>query len=203
MCFSENLLAHQALSDPDRRRLCKLINFQKLSQEAGAHAAQNERLPLQSIVQVLYFEQIRLRNALFCSYPDDDHKPMHRSWRINSGAVSAAVSPRDNYASLRRENRELKLELARIRMKLNNLEKDHVYNMISKRTETESSPSKRTSEAARLHPSFYELALQVLSQSGEEYDEHGGRNVLKEMMQMLIALPPKSWSKPSALIVIL
>ncbi|XP_006356774.1 BTB/POZ domain-containing protein At5g48800 isoform X1 [Solanum tuberosum] len=120
------LKAHQALSDPDRRRLCKLIDFQKLSQESGAHAAQNERLPLQSIVQVLYFEQMRLRNALFCSYPDDDHKPMHQSWRINSGAVSAAMSPRDNYASLRRENKELKLELARMRMRLNDLEKDHV-----------------------------------------------------------------------------
>lgn len=118
--------AHQSLSDPDRRRLCKLIDFQKLSQESGAHAAQNERLPLQSIVQVLYFEQMRLRNSLFCSYPDDDHKPMQQSWRLNSGAVSAAMSPRDNYASLRRENRELKLELARMRMRLNDLEKDHV-----------------------------------------------------------------------------
>ncbi|KAK4366190.1 hypothetical protein RND71_014070 [Anisodus tanguticus] len=120
------LKAHQGLSDPDRMRLCRLIDFQKLTQEAGAHAAQNERLPLQSIVQVLYFEQMRLRNALFCSYPDDDHKPMHQSWRINSGALSAAMSPRDNYASLRRENRELKLELARMRMRLNDLEKDHV-----------------------------------------------------------------------------
>lgn len=36
------------------------------------------------------------------------------------------MSPRDNYASLRRENRELKLELARLRMRLNDLEKDHV-----------------------------------------------------------------------------
>ncbi|KAL3531115.1 hypothetical protein ACH5RR_010437 [Cinchona calisaya] len=120
------LKAHQGLSDPDRRKLCKLIDFQKLSQEAGAHAAQNERLPLQSIVQVLYFEQLRLRNALFCSYPDEDHKPMHQSWRISSGALSAAMSPRDNYASLRRENRELKLELARMRMRLNDLEKEHV-----------------------------------------------------------------------------
>ncbi|XP_071937556.1 BTB/POZ domain-containing protein At5g48800-like [Coffea arabica] len=120
------LKAHQSLSDPDRRKLCKLIDFQKLSQEAGAHAAQNERLPLQSIVQVLYFEQLRLRNALFCSYPDDDHKPLHQSWRISSGALSAAMSPRDNYASLRRENRELKLELARLRMRLNDLEKEHV-----------------------------------------------------------------------------
>lgn len=36
------------------------------------------------------------------------------------------MSPRDNYASLRRENRELKLELARLRMRLNDLEKEHV-----------------------------------------------------------------------------
>ncbi|KAM7527403.1 hypothetical protein LguiB_030813 [Lonicera macranthoides] len=121
------LKAHQGLSDPDRKKLCKLIDFQKLSQEAGAHAAQNERLPLQSMVQVLYFEQLRLRNALSSSYPEDDPKPMvHQSWRISSGALSAAMSPRDNYASLRRENRELKLELARLRMRLNDLEKEHV-----------------------------------------------------------------------------
>lgn len=120
------LKAHPGLVDQDKRKLCKLIDFQKLSQEAGSHAAQNERLPLQSIVQVLYYEQLRLRSALFCSYAEDDPKPTHQSWRISSGALSAAMSPRDNYASLRRENRELKLELARLRMRLNDLEKEHV-----------------------------------------------------------------------------
>lgn len=119
--------AHQGLSDMDKKKLCKLIDFQKLSPEAGAHAAQNERLPLQSIVQVLYFEQLRLRNALGCCSGDDDPKPMYHSWRTSSGALSAAMSPRDNYASLRRENRELKLELARLRMRLNDLERDHVF----------------------------------------------------------------------------
>ncbi|KAH6784943.1 Phototropic-responsive NPH3 family protein [Perilla frutescens var. hirtella] len=120
------LKAHTGLTDQERRKLCKLIDFQKLSQEAGSHAAQNERLPLQSIVQVLYYEQLRLRSALCCSYAEDDPKPTHQSWRISSGALSAAMSPRDNYASLRRENRELKLELARLRMRLNDLEKEHV-----------------------------------------------------------------------------
>ncbi|XP_041992667.1 BTB/POZ domain-containing protein At5g48800-like [Salvia splendens] len=125
------LKAHQGLTDQERRKLCKLIDFQKLSQEAGSHAAQNERLPLQSVVQVLYYEQLRLRTAMLCTgssaFPDDDAKPAaHQSWRISSGALSAAMSPRDNYASLRRENRELKLELARLRMRLNDLEKEHV-----------------------------------------------------------------------------
>ncbi|XP_010524688.1 PREDICTED: BTB/POZ domain-containing protein At5g48800 [Tarenaya hassleriana] len=121
------LKAHQGLSDSDKKKLSKLIDFQKLSQEAGAHAAQNERLPLQSIVQVLYFEQLRLRSSLCSSYSDEEPKPkQNQSWRINSGALSAAMSPKDNYASLRRENRELKLELARLRMRLNDLEKEHI-----------------------------------------------------------------------------
>uniref|UniRef100_A0A9I9E0A4 BTB/POZ domain-containing protein n=2 Tax=Cucumis melo TaxID=3656 RepID=A0A9I9E0A4_CUCME len=120
------LKAHQGLPDIDKKKLCKLIDFQKLSPEAGAHAAQNERLPLQCMVQVLYFEQLRLRNALSNSCADEDYKPSHQSWRISSGALSAAMSPRDNYASLRRENRELKLELTRLRMRLNDLEKEHV-----------------------------------------------------------------------------
>ncbi|KAL6497888.1 hypothetical protein OROHE_026915 [Orobanche hederae] len=138
------LKAHRSLTDAERRKLCKLIDSHKLSPEAGAHAAQNERLPLQSIVQVLYHEQLRLRNALFGSHPDDHdpNKPVHQSWRVSSGTVSAAMSPRDNYASLRRENRELKLDLARIRMRMNDLEKEHV-SMKRNMEKTSSSSSSR------------------------------------------------------------
>ncbi|PHU23217.1 Homeobox protein knotted-1-like 3 [Capsicum chinense] len=46
------------------------------------------------------------------------------------------------------------------------------YKIVPKRTEIKPSPSKGTSEAARLHPPLYELALQALSQSEAEYDEH-------------------------------
>ncbi|KAF3635983.1 putative protein EIN4-like [Capsicum annuum] len=45
-------------------------------------------------------------------------------------------------------------------------------NMAPKIKEIESSPSKRTSAAAQLHPPLYELALQTLSQSGAEDNEH-------------------------------
>ncbi|KAM3344839.1 hypothetical protein P3S68_024548 [Capsicum galapagoense] len=43
----------------------------------------------------------------------------------------------------------------------------------------ESSPSKGTSEAARLYPLLYELALQTLSQSGAEDNEHGEEKCFK------------------------
>lgn len=40
------------------------MNCQKLSLEASTHAAQNERLPLRTIVQVLFFEQLKLRTSV-------------------------------------------------------------------------------------------------------------------------------------------
>ncbi|KAL0884398.1 hypothetical protein Bca101_008379 [Brassica carinata] len=124
------LKVHPNIKDSERYRLCKTIDSQKLSQEACSHAAQNERLPVQMAVQVLYFEQIRLRNAMSSSisptqflFTGNCHQFPQRG---GSGAGSGAISPRDNYASVRRENRELKLEVARMRMRLTDLEKDHI-----------------------------------------------------------------------------
>ncbi|GKV34141.1 hypothetical protein SLEP1_g42550 [Rubroshorea leprosula] len=58
------LKAHPWLTDSEREQLCRLMNCQKLSLEASTHAAQNERLPLRFIVQVLFFEQLRLRTSV-------------------------------------------------------------------------------------------------------------------------------------------
>ncbi|KAF8394795.1 hypothetical protein HHK36_018731 [Tetracentron sinense] len=116
------LKAHPMLTENESKKLCKFIDCQKLSQEACNHAAQNDRLPVQMAVRVLYFEQIRLKNALSGSSGDG-----FLSQRISSGIPSAAMSPRDNYASLRRENRELKLEISRMRVRLSDLEKEQLF----------------------------------------------------------------------------
>ncbi|KAI9118970.1 hypothetical protein K1719_009645 [Acacia pycnantha] len=122
------LKVHPNIKESERYRLCKTIDCQKLSQEACSHAAQNERLPVQMAVQVLYFEQIRLRNAMNGGHNQLFFAGFNGQFpqRSGSGAGSGAISPRDNYASVRRENRELKLEVARMRMRLTDLEKDHV-----------------------------------------------------------------------------
>ncbi|CAH8336831.1 unnamed protein product [Eruca vesicaria subsp. sativa] len=127
---SSILKVHPNIKESERYRLCKTIDSQKLSQEACSHAAQNERLPVQMAVQVLYFEQIRLRNAMSSSISPTQFlfsgNCQQFPQRGGSGAGSGAISPRDNYASVRRENRELKLEVARMRMRLTDLEKDHI-----------------------------------------------------------------------------
>ncbi|KAG2311379.1 hypothetical protein Bca4012_025908 [Brassica carinata] len=130
------LKVHPNMKDSERYRLCKTISCQKLSQDASSHAAQNERLPIQIAVQVLFYEQTRLKNTMTSGGGGSGACGSNQSQfflfpgqfpnRSGSGMASGAISPRDNYASVRRENRELRLEVARMRMRLTDLEKDHV-----------------------------------------------------------------------------
>lgn len=54
------LKSHPEASKMERKALCKLMDCQKLSVEASVHAAQNERLPVRAVIQVLFSEQTKL-----------------------------------------------------------------------------------------------------------------------------------------------
>lgn len=56
------LKAHPGVSKQERKSLCRLIDSRKLSPEASLHAAQNERLPVRAVIQVLLSEQTKLNN---------------------------------------------------------------------------------------------------------------------------------------------
>ncbi|KAK9090314.1 hypothetical protein Sjap_023491 [Stephania japonica] len=51
------LKSHPDLNKNERRKLCQVLDFKKLSKESCIHAVQNERLPLRVVVQILLFEQ--------------------------------------------------------------------------------------------------------------------------------------------------
>ncbi|KAG7539400.1 NPH3 domain [Arabidopsis suecica] len=110
------LKAHPNMSDVERKKVCSLMDCQKLSREACAHAAQNDRLPVQTIVQVLYYEQQRLRGEVT---NDSDSPP----------PPAAVLPPKlssytDELSKLKRENQDLKLELLKMKMKLKEFEKE-------------------------------------------------------------------------------
>ncbi|XP_058776111.1 BTB/POZ domain-containing protein At5g03250-like [Vicia villosa] len=58
------LKSHAWMTESEKEQICRLMNCQKLSLEASTHAAQNERLPLRVVVQVLFFEQLKLRTSV-------------------------------------------------------------------------------------------------------------------------------------------
>ncbi|CAN6450281.1 unnamed protein product [Victoria cruziana] len=53
------LKEHPGVTKSEKKRICKLMDCRKLSTDACTHAAQNDRLPLRVVVQVLFFEQVR------------------------------------------------------------------------------------------------------------------------------------------------
>ncbi|KAJ3674931.1 hypothetical protein LUZ60_005547 [Juncus effusus] len=52
---------HSWLTEAEKEQLCHLINIQKLSVDARKHAAQNKKLPLRVVVNVLFVEQLHLK----------------------------------------------------------------------------------------------------------------------------------------------
>lgn len=92
------------------------MDCQKLSREACAHAAQNDRLPAQTVVQVLYYEQQRLREAM-----TGTESPAIASKQSLHSVVTHSVS--DELSRLKRENDDLKIELVKMKMRLREIER--------------------------------------------------------------------------------
>lgn len=116
------LKSHPWLSESEREQLCRLIDCQKLSLEACTHAAQNERLPLRIIVQVLFFEQLQLRNSIAGCFLVSENLEGSRQFP-RSGMVGAG-SNEGGWATAVRENQVLKVGMDNMRMRVSELEKE-------------------------------------------------------------------------------
>ncbi|KAK9108754.1 hypothetical protein Sjap_016814 [Stephania japonica] len=132
------LKAHPWVTEEERERICGVMDCQKLTLEACTHAAQNERLPLRAVVQVLFFEQLQLRHAIAGSLlstapppplaaptqleeqldddDDDDDEHEHEIGNGTNGVVRwrAAV----------RENQVLRLDMDSMRSRVQELERE-------------------------------------------------------------------------------
>lgn len=112
--------AHSWLSEAEREQLCRLLDCQKLSLEACTHAAQNERLPLRVVVQVLFFEQLQLRTSIAgCLLVSDN---LEGSRPLRSGIATSGEA--GGWATAVRENQVLKVGMDNMRMRLAELEKE-------------------------------------------------------------------------------
>ncbi|KAK4488150.1 hypothetical protein RD792_003892 [Penstemon davidsonii] len=113
------LKSHPWLAESDREQLCRLMDCQKLSLEACTHAAQNERLPLRVIVQVLFFEQLQLRTSIAGCFLVSDNLDGSRQLR------SGMMGPNDGgWNTAVRENQVLKVGMDSMRMRVSELEKE-------------------------------------------------------------------------------
>ncbi|KAL3742412.1 hypothetical protein ACJRO7_017825 [Eucalyptus globulus] len=96
---------HRFLTELEKEEVCQVLDFQKMSPEACEHAARNERLPLRVVVQVLFTEQLKLRETV----------------RFGKDGEEEAE---ENEGKLSRTEDELRIEMERMNSKVMELERE-------------------------------------------------------------------------------
>ncbi|CAN6162497.1 unnamed protein product [Urochloa humidicola] len=95
------LKEHPELSKADKKRLCRLIDCRKLSPEVRAQAISNDRMPLRTIVQLLFVEQERTMGAAGASHSAAAAAPADRASAdaISSRLAAMAIKEEEQPAS--------------------------------------------------------------------------------------------------------
>ncbi|CAN6485053.1 unnamed protein product [Victoria cruziana] len=151
------LKAHPMLTEHERKRLCRVMDCQKLSIDACMHAAQNERLPLRVVVQVLFSEQIKISNALAVNSmkegPEPQCTPMVQTRRTLLEGTPQSFQ--EGWATAKKDINTLKFELQSMKVKYMELQTDmenlqRQYEKMAKPKQSGSSSSAWTSGWKRL-----------------------------------------------------
>lgn len=105
------LKAHPDLDELEKEKTCSVMDPLKLSYEARLHASKNKRLPMQILLQTLYYDQLKLTSAGL-----DNMSMVDNDVAILRGRIKVDTS-------LAKENVALKLELDKMKAHVSQLEK--------------------------------------------------------------------------------
>ncbi|EOA13077.1 hypothetical protein CARUB_v10026083mg [Capsella rubella] len=159
------LKAHPWVSETEREKICGVMDCQKLTLEACTHAAQNERLPLRAVVQVLFFEQLQLRHAIAGTLlaaqspsPSQSTEPRASATAIRNLAITeeetrgeGQVVDAGKWKKTVRENQVLRLDMDTMRTRVHRLEREcsNMKKVIAKIDKEESSPGTTRTDRPR------------------------------------------------------
>lgn len=117
------------MTEAEKEQICRLMNCQKLSLEASTHAAQNERLPLRVVVQVLFFEQLKLRTSVagwfFASDSIDNTTNMSGNLALmrSDGNITTTHNPVVAFDNMKERVSELEKECLNMKQNLEKMMK--------------------------------------------------------------------------------
>ncbi|CAL1367017.1 unnamed protein product [Linum trigynum] len=178
--------AHPWLSEREKEELCNIIDYQKLSIDACAHASQNERLPLRTVLQVLYFEQMQLRTALAGCLHVFDTEP----GPAPAVPLPGQIVPRDGWVTVVRENQVLKGDMENMRSRVGELEEEfsRIKQEMRKVTKSHSSLSSPRLVARRIGCKLLPRSSDAQPLCGNSSGRHTPRASVEQQQQQ----PPQS-----------
>ncbi|XP_048228073.1 BTB/POZ domain-containing protein NPY1 isoform X2 [Ricinus communis] len=107
------LKEHPNLTKAERKKISGLMDVKKLTMDASMHAAQNERLPLRVVVQVLFFEQVRASAGV---------QALHSNPRYASNSMTNTDEECEKTAA--EDNKSMKKQVSQLKVKDEELHKN-------------------------------------------------------------------------------
>lgn len=102
---------HKYLTQWEKEQVCHVLNCNKMSPEACQHAAQNARLPLRLVVQILFAGQLQLRDTITKEIQTSDHGLLKLDNEEAEEAVRSSNSEEEVRAEMEKMgNKVLELE---------------------------------------------------------------------------------------------
>ncbi|XP_073027862.1 root phototropism protein 3-like [Primulina eburnea] len=122
------LKAHPTMTEHERKRLCRIMDCKKLSVDACMHAAQNERLPIRVVLQVLFSEHVKLSNAVSKNNSKESPEAnVYKPLMISNGKTLLEGTPQsfqEDWATAKKDLNTLKFELESVKSQYLELEKN-------------------------------------------------------------------------------
>ncbi|XP_065867760.1 root phototropism protein 3-like [Euphorbia lathyris] len=121
------LKAHPTLPEHERKRLCRVMDLQKLSNDAYMHAAQNERLPLRIVMQVLFTGQLKISNAMATNSQKEAGEPSQFQAMVPSRKTLLEGTPQsfqEGWEAAKKDINTLKYKLETVKTKYVELQND-------------------------------------------------------------------------------
>lgn len=133
------LKEHPWITEQERETISSIMECQKLSLEACTHASQNDRLPLRTVVQVLFFEQLQLRSAVSGSFFATGSTDLlhHSRPNLTERASTSSLVEIDQWAGP-----VLKSDMDSMKLKVNQLESEFSRMRLQVQKVTKSKKSK-------------------------------------------------------------
>ncbi|OIW15841.1 hypothetical protein TanjilG_04376 [Lupinus angustifolius] len=170
------LKAHPGVSKQERKGLCRLIDSRKLTPEASLHAAQNERLPVRAVIQVLFSEQTKINQ--------------HLDWR---SSLSGLRSP--NGAAFEPPTRCLsKREMDVQQMEIRKLKED-VYRLQSQCNAMQVQMEKMMVERKKGFFKWKKFTFSKGVEEAEKEDEFGRQTPMDMNTSLVKGMIPHKWRK--------
>ncbi|XP_010515460.1 PREDICTED: BTB/POZ domain-containing protein At3g50840-like [Camelina sativa] len=105
---------HPCISEAEKEKICSVMDCRKLTVEGCTHAAQNERLPLRAVVQVLFLEQLQLRQVITGTL-------------LMTEEEEGGVVEFGRWKKTVKENEMLRLDMDTMRTRVNQLEREYSF----------------------------------------------------------------------------